>query len=176
MAIKLNCMWTFNSSLEISYSSRRKQMDVDFILFSCQNNERNNVQGTAKTLNTAFWFKVQEGILPLCSALESPMWGPMSNFRQYTSRKMQTNFRVHRKATKIISLNISHIKKWELQDGVSRNEYYMLTVFNCVKCYSTTGRISPFSTSKDTKPRSSRLKLQQEKSDQTLGKGSLMEG
>jgi len=38
------------------------------------------------------------------------------------------------------------------------------------------GTISPFSISKVTKPRRSRLKLQQKKSDQTLGKGSLVEG
>lgn len=29
-------------------------MDAAFVLFSCQNNERNNLQGTAKNLNTRF--------------------------------------------------------------------------------------------------------------------------
>lgn len=156
-------MQTFNSSLEISYYFGRKQMDADFVLCSCQNNERNYLQGRTKNMNTRFLFKVQEGNLLLCSALGSLSWGPMSRFRHLTWRKMQTNFRVHRKATKIISLNKSHIKKWELWESDDRKEYGILTVFNYVKVYSMTGRISPFSISKDTKPRSRRLKLQQEK-------------
>lgn len=59
-------------------------MDVDFVLCSCQNNEKNYLRGRIKKLNTRFLFKVQEGNLLLCSALESLVWAPMSRFRHLT--------------------------------------------------------------------------------------------
>lgn len=67
MAVKLASMWSFGSSLEMCFFFRRKQMDVGFILFSCQNkNLKNHFQEIAKNLNMRFWFKEQEEILLLC--------------------------------------------------------------------------------------------------------------
>lgn len=85
-------------------------MDTDLVLFGCQNNERAHLQGTAKNLNRRFRFRVQLGILPLCSALENPRWDPVSSFRHYLKEEAG-DFQSLQESNKVICLNVSHRKQ-----------------------------------------------------------------